>query len=143
SLIVADLARTVCERIARRVRIALQRMTDQRLYGDDSILRNTWDELCVELQDQQSLAWSAYEETVRACVTGHVAGLPRFELEAVWLQTDDAFDRIDLEEELPPGSRPAVYDAAVIDHIIRDYVYPLASDWSNARIQAHLDRPLD
>lgn len=144
SLIVRDLAKATCNRIANRVRLALQRMTDEcHLSGDDSILKTAWEELCVQLQGEEFFAWSAYEETVNAIVKGSVAELPRHELEAVWLQTDHAFDTIDPQEELAAESRPPVYEDAVIDYIIKDYVFPLASGWSNARIQAYLDRPSD
>jgi hypothetical protein len=141
--IVSDLANATCKRIANQVRIKLQGMTDVRLFGDDSIVKNVWEELCVQLQGEESLMWSAYEETVEVLVKGYIAGLPRFELEAVWLQTDRAFDLVDPTENLPDGKRTPVDEDAVVKYIIQDYIYTLASDWSNARIEGYLNRPSD
>lgn len=32
--------------------------------GDDSGLRSTWEEICVQIQGELSIAWGAYDETV-------------------------------------------------------------------------------
>jgi hypothetical protein len=139
--IVRDFADVVCKRIARQTRAALTKMTDCRLSGDDSVLKNSWEEICVQLQGEQSIFWSAYETTINALITGHVGILKRFELEAIWLQTDDAFDQIDeeVERNRPSGDRPGVNEDSVIDYIRSEYVFALASDWSNHRIRKYID----
>jgi len=35
------------------------------LSGDDSGLKNTWEEICVQLQGDESIHWGVYEEVVR------------------------------------------------------------------------------
>jgi hypothetical protein len=113
-------------------------MTECRLSGDDSILKNVWEEFCVQLQGEHSVFWSTYEDTIRIIVEGHVAELPRFEAEAVYLQTDHVFDN-------PPDEnrRAAIYEEAMVEMIIRDYVYRDADNWSNSHIRAYMDRPTD
>jgi hypothetical protein len=41
----------------------------------------------VQLQGEESVFWSVYEETVELIVQGFVSGLPLHVLEAIWLQT--------------------------------------------------------
>jgi len=139
--IVRDLADVVCKRIARQTRMALTKMTDCRLSGDDSVLKNSWEEICVQLQGEESVCWSAYEATINALITGYVGELKRFELESVWLQTDDALDLMDdeIERNRPSEDRPGVNDGSVVDYIRKDYVLSLASDWSNNRIRKYID----
>ena len=87
------------------------------------------------------MCWSAYEATINALITGYVGELKRFELEAIWLQTDDALDQMDEEVERNRLSedRPGVNDGSVVDYIRKDYVLSSASDWSNSRIRKYID----
>jgi hypothetical protein len=73
--IVMELADEICRRIARRVMRALQGMTGHGLSGDDSGLKNTWDEICVQIQFEQSIFWDAYEYTVTSLVAGYTESL--------------------------------------------------------------------
>lgn len=136
--IVTELAEVVCKRIARRTRMALTKMTgDCLLSGDDTPLKNSWEEICVQLQTEESFAWSAYETTVRVTVTGFVEELQRYEIAAIWLQTNDAgelkYEEVDLKH-LP------IDESSVADFIIQQHVYPLADGWSNNRIREYIDR---
>jgi hypothetical protein len=140
--IVSELAEVVCKRIAWQTRMALTRMTDCRLSGDDSPLNNSWEEICVQCQGEKSIFWSAYEDSIRGLVRNFVQKLQRFEIEAIWLQTGDACDLTDeeFEQEHPPGKRPAINESSVVDQIIQNYIYALAGDWSNKRIREFIDR---
>jgi hypothetical protein len=137
SRIVRELAKTVEERITRRVVRDLQRM-DVTLSGDDSGLKTTWDEVCVQIQYQESVHWEVYEETVRGLVEGYVDELPNYEAEAVWLQTQHGWDW-DCEEPEDREAQPVVRDH-IVEYIIQDCIYVEAGRWSNARIRAFLDR---
>jgi hypothetical protein len=135
--IVSDLADVVCKRIARQTRMALTKITDCRLSGEDSPLKNSWEEICVQCQTEESSAWSAYEETIRAYVTGFVEQLQRHEIEAIYLQTEDACDLTDEEAEQKPLP---VNESCVVDYIIKQHLYTLADGWSNKRIREFIDR---
>ena len=142
--IVSELAEVVCKRIARQTRMALTKMTDCQLSGEDSPLKNTWEEICVQCQGEESIFRSAYEDTIRGFVRGFVQKLQRFEIEAIWLQTDDACDLTDeeFERESSAGKRPAINESSVVDYIIQNHIYPLAGDWSNKRIREFFERDL-
>jgi hypothetical protein len=131
--IVSELAEVVCKRIAWQTRMALTNMTDCRLSGVDSPLKNSWEEICVQCQGEESIFWSAYEDTVRSFVRQFVQKRQTFEIEAVWLQTADAYDLTDEE------NRPSINESSVADYIIQNHIYSLAGDWSNKRIRKHIE----
>ena len=142
SRLVRDLAEMTCKRISRQVRIALTKMTEYRLSGDDTPLRNAWEEICVQRQTEESFAWAAYEATITTLVQSYVGKLQRFELEAVFLQTDNAWDILDEEIEIkrPATDRIPVCEEDVIKYIVQDYVLKEAVNWSNSRIRDYIDR---
>ncbi len=137
SAIVRALARAVVERITRRVIRDLQGM-DVTLSGEDSGLKSPWDELCAQIQYIESVYWDLYEETVRAIVDGYVEDLPKYEAEAIWLQTEEGFDwaRQEPEEREPCP----VFRGDIVEYVMREGIYLKAGQWSNARIRAYIDR---
>jgi hypothetical protein len=63
--IVSAVAEEASQRITRKVIAALQGMKDTLLSGDDSELETPWDEICVQVQDEESFFWDTYDEIVR------------------------------------------------------------------------------
>lgn len=111
---------------------------DRGLSPDDSGLQNVWDEICVQVQYQESIYWDAYDEAVRAFVAAAVEELQPFEQEAIWLQTPQAFDwRWDDEAE--QERYPVVIDD-IVAYIVSEFVLGEAGRWSNTRIRAYLER---
>jgi hypothetical protein len=106
--------------------------------GDDSELGSVWDEICVQLQFEQSAFWDAYEDTITRLVTGEVAKLNAFEQEAVWLQTEEGWDWSG-EDESDRDSTPVSYPS-VVDYLVKEYVYADAGRWTNPRIRQYIDR---
>lgn len=135
--IVKDLAEKAIQRITRKVIADLLRM-EETLSGDDSALKTTWDAICVQVQDEHSYAWDAYDTTVRALVDAYVCDLPLHEREAIWLQTEPGSDW-DWEE---PETRDAfpVVDDDISQYITNEYIYREAGRWSNARIRSFIER---
>jgi len=137
STIVRAVADQAARRIARKVVAALQKM-DDTMSGDDSELETTWDEICVQVQYEQSFYWDAYDQTVRSILAGHVAELPKHEREAIWLQSNAGNDW-DCKDAEDREAYP-VSDDDIVDYLANEYVYEEAGRWSNARIRAYLDR---
>lgn len=137
SSIVKTVAEQAIRRIARKVIADLQRM-EHTLSGDDSELKTTWDEICAQIQCEQSFVWDAYDETVKATVGGYVCDLPLHELEAIWLQTEPGFDW-DCEESETRDTYP-VLDDDIIEYITSEHIYAKAGRWSNARIRSYIER---
>jgi hypothetical protein len=136
--IVRALAGQVSQRLTRKVISYLQSRNGTLLSAEDSIPLNTWDEICVQVQYEQSLVWDAYDETVRSFLQAYVDELPHHEQDALWLQTPqgDDWNYKDADKrELYP-----VCGHEIVDYLLHEYVYAEAGRWTNARIRAFIDR---
>jgi hypothetical protein len=137
STILCDLAEGIGRRIARQVIRTLQGMTETRMSGEGSGLTNVWDEVCVQVQFEESVFWDAYAHTVTSLATGEFAKLAEYEKEAVWLQSPEGISW-SCEDEGERESAP-VYDPDAIDHLVREFVYAEAGRWSNPQIRKFMD----
>ncbi len=136
TVIVMRLAKEVCQRIARKVVRELQQLTNGLQSGDDSGLKNAWDEICVQIQGEESYTWDAYDLTVKQMLCAEVSRLALHEQNSIWLQTKEGEDWI-CEEEDSRESNPAVLDD-IVEYLSSEYVYDMASDWTNPRIRKYL-----
>ena len=85
--LIADISEYQCNRILRKTIKRLQKMTKEMLSGDDSPLKNIWDEICVQVQSDYSWMWYSYEDTITAIIEETVKELIFPMLQAIWLQT--------------------------------------------------------
>ncbi len=46
------------------------------LSGDDSGLKNVWEEICVQVQGDMSMYWEIYEDVIRNAITGVINKQP-------------------------------------------------------------------
>src|ERR1043166_1309740 len=75
---------------ARATRLVIRRMQgvrDTLSSGDDSELRNAWDEVCVQLQVQEAQNWSTYLDTMNQFAAEAINRMSHEERCAIWLQT--------------------------------------------------------
>ncbi len=135
--IILQLAKYLVMRITRKAITALQRLTDCKLSGDDSRLENTWDEICVQVQGDESFAWDAYLDTVKAFLGAEVEKLAAIEREALWLQTEPGCDWLCMEEK-ERDPYPVCNDD-IVEYVLHEGVLAEAGRWSNPRIRAYLD----
>lgn len=135
--IVKAVAKQAIQRITRKVIADLQRM-EYTLSGEDSELKTTWDEICVQVQYEQSFAWDVYDDTVKATVGACICNLPVYEQEAIWLQTEPGFNW-DCKEPETRVTYP-VYEDDITEYITNEYIYKEAGRWSNARIRSFIER---
>jgi len=139
--IASKLAVAVCNRIANQAADEMRKITDALLSGDDSGLKNMWEELCAQVQYDQSLDWEVYEDVARDIVSALVASLPDYEQAAVWLQSDAGCS---WDDDLPDAERESTHCPTCIDeiaeYVLKDYVLQLAYAWSNPRIRAYIER---
>jgi hypothetical protein len=145
----AESAEVVARRVARRVvrrLIALQ--GDWLPSGPDSGLANVWEEICVQVQFEQSALWGLYDDMVWDLAYAEVRALPPSVLRVLWLETNPGTDWSgDWLEEHPEWEGLEVPDWVRVPYVLSDVadyvagiVYNLASDWSNRRIRNYLER---
>ncbi len=134
--IVEAFAAPILARLTRRV-ISKLRGMDQALLSGDERLQNAWEEICVQVQGEQSFFWEAYEDTIRQCAQTEVTKLQPHERQSLWLQTESGaewlFEEENSESEVPHS------DDDIIEYLLNDHILPAASDYSNPRIRKYLD----
>lgn len=135
--ITRKISTVICRLITRRTISALQKLKGCLQSGDDSGLENTWDEICVQLQLEESVFWDMYDEIVRSYVLKFVGNIQAHEKYAVWLQTD-AGSEWEFEDEEERDSDPYLEDD-VVDYIVSEYIWEQAGTWSNRRIRRCID----
>lgn len=138
--IISEMAGIECKRVSRKVVRELQKMTEGMQSGDDTPLKNIWDEICVQVQGEQSMFWELYLDTVRFFIQAKIEALDAKTKQAIWLQTNEGLDwAIDNEDR----ETMAFSEDDIIDHILHDYVLSKAADWTNKRIEKYLEREFD
>ncbi len=110
-------------------------MHDCLLSGDDSVLNSVWEEICVQVQDELSYHWDAYDETAYRVVELEVLRLPLSIVRALWLDTMQGKEWLCEEDDQGASAPYGVED--VVEHLM-GILYSMASDWSNRRIRAYL-----
>ncbi len=122
----------VCE----RAKYALMKMPSQ-LAGDDQNLKNVWEDLCVQLQFQESGYWDDYEFTIKQVLDGALLGCTPHEKLAIWLETQFGKDWRNSDAE--DGVEPGVDDDVIARYIQHEHLYSMAINWSNSRIRSYID----
>ncbi len=134
--IVSALAQDVEKRAVQKAIADLQELRDT-LSGDESGLETVWDEICVQVQFEQSFVWDTYETVIRNTLAGIVEALPGFEREALWMQSDAALEW----ECREPGEREPY---PVNSHDVVEYLFQAvcesAGSLSNHRIRRYIER---
>lgn len=136
--IVRALARAAAQCLCRRAVTRLQKMR-HTLSGHGSELKTIWDEICAQVQGDESLFWDAYESAMNDALVWDVSQLPLHEKQALWLQTTEGEDWDCQNDERKSDGLP-VSDDDIVRHLVRDHLLAEAGRWSNPRIRAFLDR---
>lgn len=143
--IMSSLADGQCKWICQKTISFLQKMTDGMQSGDDSPLENLWEEVCVQVQYQESMLWDFYTDYMQSIISSQLKKLNAITCYAIWLQTDAGeeflFDYEEHEESGDPiDALEYLYDEHdVLNHILNDYVLPEADNARNARIEKYLE----
>lgn len=133
--ILEDLAREVtqnaCKLIERRV-IRYMQSVGPYFSGEDSGLANAWDEVCVQVQVQESFFWDLYVDLMQDIIDSELKRLSPAVRSAIWLQTE-VWDCWYEEDDEPDMS-----EQDINWYLCRKYVLSAAADWNNARIQDYI-----
>ena len=119
------------------------------LSGDDSKLENVWEEICVQVQGEESFHWESYQETIRTSVLGRLEELDHHDLTSLWLQTDNGWkwhwniENEETETPLPQKLTNAIcapYDFDdIATHLVSEYILNVAQNYTNENINAYLN----
>jgi len=115
-------------------------MTEGMQSGDDSPLKNVWDEICVQVQGEESIMFDAYLDTIRSFIQDEVKKLDIQTKQVIWLQTNEG---IDWEEDNSNQDSPIYCEDDIAEYILQRFVLPEAANWNNKRIEKYLEREFD
>jgi hypothetical protein len=138
--IIAEFAERECKRIAQKVIRQLKSMTDGMQSGQDTPLANIWDEICVQVQGEESVMWEAYLDDTLALITIEATALEPMAKTAIWLQTDQGFEWSVGHEDQETST---FCEEDIAQHILDTFVLSAAADWTNKRIRQYLERESD
>lgn len=106
------------------------------LSGDDSILANCWDEICVQEQEERFYLWEAYEMTINGVIEGCFEELSYFEKQCV------NFAMLQQLHDDGDHDYKAIYTEGIIEFIFKQ-VLDKAKSYMNARIRKYLEPNFD
>ena len=139
SNVAIKLSDNLCKKIARQT---IRWMQGQNTAIDIGYLENLWDDVCYQLQAGRSYSWNHYDFAIMTYVISKLEELNKYEANAIWLQTDNAYDHlVDMEDKgiaidsrfTPMRSPPYVDDMA--RYIVNEYIYSQADTWQNDRLR--------
>lgn len=134
--LLAKIANEECERVAEATISHLKKTKKGMQSGDDSGLKNLWEEICVQVQEEMSVMWDAYEQLMFQELYAELKNTPESIKQAIWLETDEGMDNYSQYE----SGQPIHYDEAVIAlYIASDYLLRKAADFTNDRIEQYLE----
>ena len=127
--VVSEHARALAGQIGLQVASDLKRAREPLLSGDGSGLKSAWQEICVQVQGEESVFWDAYIQLMRDYVLSRLQTVSAPELEMLWLRTESGWDWLwDVvnakEGEVPPN--PGVDQEAIAQWIVQEFLIPLA-----------------
>lgn len=131
--IIWKIADKECNKITRKVILSFQKMIDCLISGDDSGLKNTWDEICVQAQGEKFISWGIYLQEIESRVQCEVEKLDIVIKQAIWLQTREGTEwEYDGEEDY---NQLAICESDIVEYIVREFVLSAAARYSNKGIE--------
>lgn len=122
---------------------ALQKMDSAEMLSGDSGLKNVWEEICVQVQGEQSFFWDTYVETMEGLLEGYAELLNPDARMALWAVTDQGWDYIADHHADDQGAAQAPVEMDAIVDMLRGKLLAAAADFSNQRVERFLARHED
>jgi len=119
-------------RIGWRVIRSLMKIKDAILSGDESGLTNTWNEICIQVQGEESFHWKIYLETIDDFI--------KYELK----KEDDSILHLlsffgKIKDSTFSDEEELIYDESFAIQEIMNYILTEAENYSNSRIRKYLE----
>lgn len=128
SIVIQELSDYHAQLIANRVVKWLQSLKgDCLLSGDDSGLANTWDEICVQVQDETWMSWDIHKVTIHSRLVDEMESEPFAVRNLLSYMSEDYYN-------CEPGYNP---ESAV--KLVYKKMIAMADNYSNKRIKHYLE----
>ena len=112
--------------------------------GPDSGLKNVWEEICVQVQGEQSFFWNVYRDMAIGHLAVRVRALPAIKQRLLWIGSPGGMDWIDehdeSEDNTVPGTTVPIGDPnEIANWLFDEHLIPLADRYGNRRIERYLE----
>lgn len=127
------------KQIVRSAISELKAMEPSGLAGDDACLKSVWEEICAQVQGEESPEWDVYIQTIETIIAAAAEVIQPEEKCALWLYTD-AGDRW-LDDNLPTGIsqiESLVFNIEDIANELTSHVLSAASDYETPSLYRFL-----
>ncbi|MCY1515563.1 hypothetical protein D9M68_501520 [compost metagenome] len=104
----------------------------------DSGLENVWEEVCAQVQGEESIDWSTYEDIIVDLLHSVVKGLDRDAQLALWAATDAGWDYIYDHHADKNGAVGAPLDIGAIVAKLKEDVLSAAADYESPSLYRYL-----
>lgn len=121
---------------AKVIRTLKQLKGDSLLESSDHGLKNTWEEICVQLQEVESVFWNAYDETVEQTINFVFKKVDNEILKFLSIMSDDEF-YVTEKDDFKYEDYPYCSDSAC--NIVKKEIYSRARMFTNNNIKRYLD----
>ena len=141
--IVSEHARALASQIGLQVASDLKRTREPLLSGDDSGLTSVWQEICAQVQGEESVFWDAYVQIMRDYVLSRLQTVSAPELEMLWLRTESGWDWLWDVVNAKKGEahpHPGVDQEAIAHWIVQEFLKPLAEEDDSKSVARFLGR---
>jgi hypothetical protein len=102
--------------------------------GDDSVLKNYWDEICVQQQCERFYSWSLYDTMIDLAIESAIENLPRKGRVII-----SKLAEYKLNGKIENDN---FYSPEIMVDFIKRRVLEAANDYTNARIRKYLDNSI-
>lgn len=136
-------ASQLSERLIKDAIQSLEEMDSQEMLSGDSGLKNVWEEVCVQVQDEQSFFWETYVETMEGLLAGFVELLDANARLALWTLTESGREYIDDHQADDGAALDIPVDAVEIVAMLMDGLLSAAANHESPSISRFLQRHED
>lgn len=141
--LVAAWASQLSDKLIKDAIQSLEAMDSQEMLSGDSGLKNVWEEICVQVQDEQSFFWETYVETIESLLAGYVEMLDANARLALWTLTESGQDYIDDCQTDDEAGLDIPVDADEIVSMLKDGLLSAAANHESRSISRFLQRHED
>lgn len=107
---------------------------------EDYGLKDFWEEICIQVQDEESIDWEMYSDIVDDIISSKIDELPYFEILRLWIYgtTVYEFDETDLENDLDDDSYYNILNC--VKGVMRKLVMNEASNYESETLMNAIEK---
>lgn len=116
---------------------------DSLLSGDDSGLKSTWEEICVQVQQEETVFWDNYITTIEILLLAKIEDLSLSERQLLWLSTEAGSEwRDENENDCSEDNVSPVFADDIVEEL-KSNLLSIAGEYKNSRITKYINAEVD